>query len=277
MNQEHAVKIYKKLKFQNPSLVVVWNEDAGNLGRAVGGYLKQKLTGQEFAEITLENFFPLDGVSVKDDLAQFPESKFYACQENKLVIFQSTPPESEWYAFLNSVLDMAEHHCQIKELYTIGGMISESAHTIPRTLLTIVNSPEMKETLSQYDIASDMDYQTPHGQRPTLSSFLLWVAKRRNIQGASLWVPIPFYLVATEDIKAQRSILSFLDKRFELRLDFSDLDQEVQDQNEKLAQLRFDFPKIDDPIRRLESNLGLSEEENRELIRQIEKFLSKRR
>jgi predicted ATP-grasp superfamily ATP-dependent carboligase len=101
----------------------------------------------------------------------------------------------------------------------------------------------------------------------------LWVAKERNIPGISLWVPIPFYLATMEDLQAQKKVLSFLDKRLNLKFDFSDLDQEIQEQNEKLAQARSQFPQIDDYINRLESNLMLSEEENGELIKKIEDFL----
>ena len=154
-------------------MVVGWSEDAGKLGQKAIHYLNSKLGGREFGEIELADFFPLGGVSIEGDIAQFPESKFYCCQEKNLVIFKSNPPRSEWYKFLNSVLDVAEHYCHIKELYTIGGMVSLSPHTARRELLAIVNSPEMKKALSHYDLAMDMDYETRRGQRPTLSSFLL--------------------------------------------------------------------------------------------------------
>jgi len=273
LSQEYPSKIYKKPNLKNPSLVLGWNEDIGNLGRKITDYLNRKLKGQEFAEIEPEDFFSLGGVTIKGDLAQFPESKFYACQEHELVIFQSDSPRAEWYRFLNSVLDVAKLHCQVKELYVVGALVSLNAHTTPRELFAIVNSLEMKEVLGQYDLARDMDYQTPPGDRPSLSSFLLWTAKARNTPGISIWVPIPFYLAAVEDPQAQKKVLSFLDERLDLKIDFSDLDQEIREQNEKLAHARSRLPQIDDYIGRLESNLTLSEEENGELIKKIEDFL----
>jgi len=273
LSQGYPVKIYKEPDLRRSSLVLGWSEDMGNLGLKATGYLNQKLKGQEFAEIEPEDFFPLGGVAIKGNLAQFPESKFYACQKHELVVFQSDSPGAEWYKFLNSVLDVAEHHCRVKELYILGAMVNFSAHTTPRELLAVVNSVEMKEVLSQYDLAGDTDYQTPPGERPTLNSFLLWIAKGRNIPGVSLWVPIPFYLAATEDVQAQKKVLSFLNERLDLKIDFSDLDQEVREQNEQLARVRSRFPQIDDYINRLESNLMLSEEENGELIKKIEDFL----
>jgi hypothetical protein len=133
----------------------------------------------------------------------------------------------------------------------------------------------MKNELGQYDLARGMDYETPPGQRPTLSSFLLWVAKNRDIPGASLWVPVPFYLVATEDAAACRKVVDFFDKRLALGIDLSDLDEAVARQNEKLAQIRFGFPEVDSYIRNLESNVALSQEDSEKLAKEIEEYLKR--
>jgi predicted ATP-grasp superfamily ATP-dependent carboligase len=274
LGKENPLRIFRKPEFQNSSLVVGWSEDAAKLGTKVMGYLKRKLGGQEFAEIEPEGFFPLGGVAVENDVAQFPESKFYFCQNQNLAILESNSPTGEWYKFLSSVLDVAEYYCQAKEVYTIGGMISVSAHTTPRRLIAITNLPQTKETLRHYDLIGNMDYETPPGQRPTLNAFLLWAAARRNIAGVSLWVPIPFYLVGTNDPQACRKTLEFLDQRLNLGLDFSELDEEIAKQNRRLAQARNQFSELDDYIRRLESNLNLTEEENEKLIKGIEEFLA---
>jgi predicted ATP-grasp superfamily ATP-dependent carboligase len=276
LSQGDPVKIHREPGLGRSSLVLGWTEDAGNLGGKVTDYLNRKLKGQEFAEIDPEYFFSLGGVAIKGDLAQFPESKFYACPEHEVLVFRSDSPGAEWYKFLNSVLDVAEHHCQMRELYIIGAMVGFSAHTTPRQLFSVANSRETKEALSQYDLVRDMNYQTPPGERPTLNSFLLWMAKGRNIPGVTLWVPIPFYLATVDDVQAQKKVLTFLNERLDLKVDFGDLNQEIREQNEKLAQARSRFPEIDDYITRLESNLMLSEEENGELIKRIEDSLRER-
>ncbi len=275
MREEYPFRISMEPRFQNPSLVVGWNKDAGKLGIKVIDYLNKKLGGQEFCEIEPNDFFSFGGVAVEDDVIQFPESKFYACEKNDLLIFKSDSPSYEWYKFLNSILDFAENYSKVKEMYTIGGMVSLAAHTAPRELLAAFNSSEMKESLSQYHLERDVDYKTPPGQRPTLNSFLLWAAKKRDIPGVSLWVPIPFYLVAVEDPKAQKRVLEFFDQRFDLEIDFKDLDDEIRRQNEKIAQARIRSSEIDDYIKKLESNLSLSEEENAKLIKEIEEVLKK--
>jgi proteasome assembly chaperone (PAC2) family protein len=273
LTRGRSAKIHKEPGIRQSCLVLGWREDIGNFGQKATGYLIRKLRGKESAEIDPEDFFSLGGVGVEDNLARFPESKFYICPEHELVVFQSDSPEAEWYKFLSSVLDVAEHHHGTRELYALGAMISLDAHTTPRQLLSVTNSTETKESLSQYELARDMDYQTPPGERPTLNSFLLWVAKQRNIPGVSLWTPIPFYLAATGDAQAQKKALTFLNERLHLEIDFSDLDQEIRQQNEQLARARSRHPSVDDYIGRLERNLVLSKEENGELIKEIGEFL----
>ena len=264
-------------ELQSSSLIVGWSVDASGLGARVADYLNRKLGGESFCEIEPVDFFPLGGVAIADNLVQFPESKFYSCPGKDLVVFRSDPPDYQWYKFLSLVLDTAGHYCHVKEVYTIGGMISMAAHTAPRELIGTFNSVELKHALSRYNIDTGLDYETPPGQRPTISSFLIWAAKNRNIPGVSLWVPIPFYMITVDDPGAERRVLEFLNQRFDLRLDLSDLDEEIWRQNQAIAGLRNSFPDIDESIKRLESNLTLSNEESQRLVTEIEKILGEKR
>jgi len=273
LSEKYPCKVHFEPELEGASLVAGWDEDAGRLGARVIDYLNEKLGCKEFAEIDPADFFPLGGVSVDDNVAQFPESKFYCCPGKNLLIFKSNIPRTEWYKFLDSVLYVAERYCHAKELYTVGGMVYLGAHTTPRDLLAIANSPDMKAILNQYDLARDIDYESAPGQRPTLNSFLLWVARRRNIAAASLWVPIPFYLVASKDPRAWKKTLEFLDRRFVLGLDFSDIDADTARQNEKIAHIRMHSPEVDGYIQRLESNQTLAQEEYEKLAMEVEGFL----
>jgi proteasome assembly chaperone (PAC2) family protein len=270
-----SYKFYSKPKLRSCYLLVCWNEDAGRLGASVTDYINEQLKGQLFCEIEPEGFFYLGGVLVEGNIAQFPESRFYCCPEKNLIIFKSNSPRSEWYKFLNMVLDITEDVCPIRELYTIGGMVALAAHTTPRQLLATANSPEMKTVLSQYDLAGDMDYETPPGQRPTLSSYLLWLAKGRNIMGTALWMPVPFYLVSIGDPRACKKTVDFFNKRFELDIDLSVFDEEIHRQNEKIARLANRFLELDDFLHKLEANVSLTDEESSRLVQLMEEHLDK--
>ena len=273
MSETAPFTIHGKAKLDTSCLVVAWKEDAGKLGPGVTDYLVRQLEGQEFGEIEPAEFFALGGVSVEDDVAQFPESRFYSCPKAGLAILLSDAPRSDWYRFLNSVLDVAEYHCHARELYAIGGMVYFGPHTAPRQLFAVANGEEMRDVMGQYDLARDFDYETPPGQRPTLNSFLLWVAKGRGLPAAGLWVPAPFYLAGTEDPEAWRKTLEFLDRRLGLAIDFSEIDEGVARQDDKLARLRFNSAEIDSCIQKLESNLTLTEEEHETLTRVVQEYL----
>jgi len=265
-----------KPDLKSPYMVVGWSADASRLGTRVVDYLNRKLGGQVFAEIEQVGFFSLDGVAIEDNILQFPESKFYACPSNNLIVFISPPPANEWHKFFNLILDVAEN-LDVKELYAIGGMVSLGPHSVPREMVCTFNSPELQDSLSSYNLANlagGMDYETPPGQRPTLNSFLLWEAMRRNVQGVTLWVPVPFYLIAIDDPRAQRRILELFDQRFSLNLDFTEIDQEIGWQNQRIAEIRNTFPDVNEAIGKLERNVALSAEETQRLVKEIEKYLA---
>lgn len=272
-----SLKLSAKPKLRNPTLIVGWEADAAQLGTNVTEYLRKNLDAQAFCEIEPAEFFPLGGVAIENDMVQFPQSIFYACPEHDLVIFRSTIPRYEWSKFLNLIIDVALDYCHAKEIYTIGGMITLAAHTTPRDSWATFNSPQIKKALSSYQLSREMDFETPPGGRPTLNSFLLWVAKTRNLAGANFWVPMPFYLINAYDPEAYKKALEFFDNRLDLSLDFDDVDASIRQQNAKLGRLRQASPEIDGYIRKLESNLRLSAEEHENLAKAVDNCLKKKR
>jgi len=269
--EKDLFEIYQTPRLQNPSLIVGWQtQDAGKLSSKIIHFLNDKLGGRKIAEIKPSGFFPLGGAAFKDNLIQVSESKFWACENHNLLIFNSEEPKYEWYKFLTTVLDFAEHCCQVKELYTISGTPSLLAHTAPRRILAVYNQPEFQKILQGYGL-EDMTWEGP----PAISSYLLWAAKRRDIPGMSLWPEIPFYLAAREDPAATKLTLSFLDRRFSLGLDLGELDLEIRNQNEKIAQLRKENAEINKYINQLESGLSLNEEEQVKLAREVYQLLEK--
>ena len=191
-------------KLRKPTLVVGWESDTAQVGVAVTDYLIKKLDMQAFCSINPVDFFPLGGVSIENDIVQFPQSTFYACQEHNLIIFRSAIPRYEWHKFLNLIIDVAQEHCRVKEMYAVGGMVTLTPHTIPRDSWATFSSPQIKKTLTSYQLSRDMDFETPPGSRPTLNSYLLWIAKTRDIPAANIWVPVPFYLMSNDDPSSQK-------------------------------------------------------------------------
>jgi proteasome assembly chaperone (PAC2) family protein len=269
------IRYLSQPKFNNPALLVCWESDAGQLGEKVVDYLTRELDGKAFCEINPIDFFPLGGVTIEKDVVLFPESTFYSIPDRDLVVLYSTIPRYEWAKFFNLLMDVALETCHAREIFTIGGMVAMGAHTAPRDCWATFNSPQIKRSLSDYQLSREMDYETPPGARPTLNSFLLWSAQQRGLHGATLWVPVPFYLVSSDDPTAQKKVLEFLDSRLNLRLNFARIDAEIIRQNERLARMCQEQPEIERIIKKLEGNLALSETENETLIKEVEECLGK--
>ena len=272
MTREQPSRIHGKR--ESPALIVAWSYDAGRVAPRVIEFLDKKLDFEGFGEIEPVGFFSLDGVRIEDDLICFPESRFYSSSSARnIIILNSDAPSREHYKFLNAVLDFAQDHFKVKELYTIGGIVSASTHLSPRRVFAVVNRRELKGELAPYGVEVNVDYQTPPGSMPTLSSFLIWVARRKGIAGCGLWINVPFYLSAVGDPTASKYILEVLDARFELGLDFRELDLEIEKLNEDVEQLMRQDPNISRYIQMLERGIALSESEREKLAQDVAGFV----
>lgn len=270
--EKPQVEIYLKSELQTPSLIVGWHtKDIGKISSKVTDFLIENIGAKEIAEIKPLYFFSFGGARFKDDLIQFPESKFWVCEKDNLLIFKSDEPEFEHYKFLNTVLEFVESYGGIKEIYTVSGTVSFISHTHPRRILTVFNQSNLKERLKGYGL-EEMTWEGP----PAISSYLLWMAKKRGIPGVSLWPQIPFYLSFGEDFKAISLTLSFLNRKFNLGLDLEEFDSRAKIQDEKLFLFRKENPEIDKYIQRLETGNRLDEEEQLKLIREVYDLFEKK-
>jgi proteasome assembly chaperone (PAC2) family protein len=259
-------------RLKNPALIVGWSVDTGNFGRRVTDRLINGLGCRTLCEMQPVGYFGLGRVPVVDSVIRFPESVFYACEEKNLLIFRSVPPGMEWYSFLNQVLSIAERF-GVSQMYTLGAMVNSGAHTMPRQLMAIFGSQDERDSSEDFALGANWDYETPPGQRPTINSYLLWLAHRRNIRCVGLWVPIPFYLLGVGDPRSDRRMLGFLDERLALNMDLKGLDDEARRQSNRIADARRDSPELEDYIRKLETNLLLDGEESQKLVDEIERLL----
>ncbi|MGQ9645918.1 MAG: PAC2 family protein [Thermodesulfobacteriota bacterium] len=265
------VEIYQSPNLDHPMLLVGWQtQDVGKLASTVIHFLNQKMGGRRIAELNPLGFYSFGGVRFKRDLIQIPTSDFWAYEKKNLLVFKSDEPEFEYYRFLNTVLEWTESRFQTKEVTTLNGIFSLIAHTQPRRIFVVFNQEELRDHLQGYDL-EPLTWEGP----PALSSYLLWIARRKGLSGMSLWVEIPFYLAATEDPRAIWMALSFLNRRFSLDLDLSEFASRIRNQEVRIARLRESDSEVDDFIRRLESGLVLNEEEQLKLTRAVYDVLTR--
>lgn len=263
------VKVKAFPKHGSPFLVAGWSPDAGETGWWVVDYLNKRLLTREFAEIEPLGFFSLGGVEIRDNISRFPESKFFSSEEKDLIFFKSNIPGTGGYNFLNLVLDVAKSF-NVRGVYTVGGIVSMIAHTEEqRKVLAVFNAPQLKGDLAAYDLEMNLNYQGT----TSMNGFLLWVAKNREVPAAGCWVNVPFYLAGRVDPRANKALLNFLNLRFGLGVDLSELDRDIEIQDRRIARIRKKNFKLNEYMGKLEQKIDLSQEEIEGLVEELDKFM----
>ncbi len=250
---------------ERPALLVSWTRDVGAVSRGVADFLADTPGTSSFGRIKPVNFFPVGGVTVNDDVAEFPESRLLCNERENIVILRSDEPPSHRHEFLNGVLDLADEYHGAETLYTVNGIASMIPHTATRRAFLVSNDLALQRDLRRL-VPAGLAWQGP----PHTSIYLLWLAKNRHLSGAGLWVEVPFYLVDSEDFQAIRTGASLLGRILGWQFDLDDLDQRIAEQDETLTQLREQDPEIDTRIRILEQGETLDGNEQRELVEAVQ-------
>ena len=262
----NAIRFSTRPRLEEPSLIVAWDQDPGGVGPRAIEHLNKALNARPFCEIEPADFFSLKGVEVENDLAVFPDESFYCGDRADLIMLKATEPEFQPYRFLDTILDVAVNHCGVKNVLVVGTCLAHIAHTADRHIFSVSCDREIVAELAKYDIVP-MTWEGP----PAITTYLIWAANRRNTPAAGILPMVPFYLTVTQDLKQVRAVLSFLGKRFNLRLDLRELDDQIRDQDNTMDRLRQEDPEVDDWIRELElhKDLAMDHEEEVELAKRV--------
>jgi proteasome assembly chaperone (PAC2) family protein len=247
-------------KLKGTPFIIGWTKDTGAVARLTADYLIEASNGSGFCQIEPTAFYSLGGVPVTDDVAQFPQSRFFHSPSNRIVVLRADEPQSNRYEFLNAVLDLADQDGRAQALYTVNGIAALNPHSIARRVSGIFNAPALQRKLQQW-VPSDLSWQGP----PHTSTYLLWLAGRRHLPGAGLWVEVPFYLADYEDYQSVKVVVSLLSMILGLEIDLTRLDRLATDQDARLAQL-LDDPQTAQKIRALERGESLDRQDQLDLI-----------
>ena len=260
-------------ELERPVLVVGWREDSGNLGEQVTKYLNQELSLEPLAEIDPVGYFSLSGVQVSADVVGFPESRFYYSKTTSLISFISDIPVYEVNEFLKLVLEVATRY-NASRIILVNGFPVMASHNTPRTILANVNSSLVREWISGDGINTDVNFESPPGQKPPVSTYLIWKAGQLDISAVSLWLPVPFYLAAAVDSIGARQLLEFLKEKLTLPLDMNTAVADENHLRELLANLRSNSRDVEKYLSMMERNLSLTEYEAGQLVAEVRQAAS---
>jgi len=262
-SNDSPLRFSSQPRLERSSFIAGWTKDIGAVSRLAADYLIKTSDAGAFCQVDPAGFYAVGGVTVTDDVAQFPLSRFFYSQSHSAVILRADEPQSNRYEYLSAVLDLAQQYAGATGLYTINGIAALTAHTTPRRVFGAFNDVAMQRRLQQL-VPSDANWQGP----PHVSTYLLWLAGRRHLPGVNLWVEVPFYLADYEDHQSVKAVVSLLSMMLGWELDLSELDRLAADQSGKLALLE-DDPEIREKIRALEGGLSLNRQEQTELTEAV--------
>ncbi len=251
-------------------MIICWDEDAGRIGPEVARYLNEQFNAIPVGDICPIDFFTLAGVAIENDVARLSRTRLYYAEQKNLLILQSASPQFQHYKFFTAVLDLAEHYCRIKGLFTVNGFVASVPHVAERRILVVFNNEDFQKQFRSYSL-QNMDYEG----FPAISSYLLWMAKERNISAVSLWPEIPFYVSSNKDPQAVKAVVNLFNDRFQLDFDFDELNEQVELQNTKIEHLREENSEIDESLRNLESGLSLNEAEQINLANAVNELFGR--
>lgn len=254
--------------FDSPRMAVCWYEDPGGVGNRAIKMLNEQLGAKSFCDIEPPGFFPLTGVLVRDNVARFPQSRFWGEPSRDLVTFLSNEPPYARQIFATTLLDVAQHYCHARELIIISGQFTPGDYRTPRRCYAVFNQPTIQKQWRSYGLE-----EPTYRDVPSLSIYLLWDAGNRGIPGVRIRVDVPFYLGRSGDPCAIQTVLQLLSDHLEIDLDLTDLDQWKETQHQKLDELRSRDSTIDEIFQNLENGLALRDADQITLFNAVSQAL----
>ncbi len=226
----NGVIFYKEPQLNSPHFIAAW-PGMGNVALRAASFLREKLQAEELGEIAPGDFFPLPGVTIRDNLIdepRLPRSKFYSWRNQPdsrdILIFigDAQPSSGKEYAFANRVMDIAIQF-RAERIYTFAAMPSNIGHKeIPR-VWGVATDAKLTEVLREFDVQI-----MASGHISGLNGSLLGVAKMRGIEGICLLGELPYYASQLENPRASKAVLEVLGNMLDINIDMTELENLAQ-------------------------------------------------
>lgn len=238
-----GIKIIKRPRLKSPYLIVAW-PGMGEVAIKAVNYLIEKLNAEEFARIYPENFFYLTESVVKDGLLSLPElpfNKFYfwknpaakasgtgknpadKSEQNDLIFFtsDSQPDLIKAEEYSMRIIQVAKS-LKVKMIISFAAMPQPIDHIQNPNVWVTATSKELNSSLKKYNLQ-----QLTEGQVSGMNGLFLGLAKKEGFDGFCLLGEVPLYTIQIENPKASYAALEALSKIIKLKIDFTDLIEQV--------------------------------------------------
>lgn len=226
MNEWKLVKTGKIPKLSNPVLIEGL-PGIGNVGKVAADFIVEELDAERIYDFE-SNAMPHSAFVNESSLIELPGISVYCKKLPKkdlLFISGDAQPidERSSYTFSSVAIDLLKSF-KGKEVITLGGI---GLHQVPKKPKVYCTGTS-KKIVREYARGTEMDSNLYGIVGPILgvSGLLLGMAMRKKIQGVSFLAETyshPMYL----GIRGAREIVSILNKKFSMKINMKELDEEI--------------------------------------------------
>jgi proteasome assembly chaperone (PAC2) family protein len=214
-----------------PTLIASW-PGMGMLARMSADYLIQQLDAKQFAEIRS----PSNDIYFKDGVGGLSQYRhhfhyWHGEQCDLIICSGEIQPQSlsAIHQLAKQVLDVAEEF-GVKRVYTIAAV--PNPRDVKPRVFGVVNNPKLKNFLKEEGVT----LISGDGRITGLNGLLIGIAQEREIDGICLLGEIRYLDVPQH--RSVHSVLSTLTKILGITLDFSALERQAEEMEQKLERIR---------------------------------------
>lgn len=207
----------------------------GHIGKTTVSYLAQHLEAEKVGELYSHHFPPYTIVDDDKNVNMLKNDIYQVKREDgrDIVLIegnaQASSPEGH-YEVAEKIVGLVED-LESSEIITIGGYGTGDVVEDP-DVFGAVTEDEVKEEYSDYGI--DFDHEV--GQIVGASGLILGLGKEKDYQGICLLGETPGFLLS--DPKATEAVLRAVEQILDIDLDYSKLDEKVEESQEVLKKLQ---------------------------------------
>ena len=228
------IELEREPEVENP-VFVEGLAGIGHIGRNTVSYIADQTDAEQIGEITSHHFPPHTIVN-DDKTVETIKNKIYALnrEEEKDIILlegnaQAGTPEGH-HEVAEKVMNFIDGE-DASEIITVGGYGTGDVVEDP-SVFGAVSNEEMKENYSDIDLEFDHEV----GQIVGISGLLIGMAENNGMKGLCLLGETPGFLMS--DPKSTEAVLQVLEDVLNLDLDYSELDEKVEESQEVLKKLQ---------------------------------------
>lgn len=270
MSEERNLIFDSRPALRNPSIICGLNGWVNNGDVAVGGinYFIKQFKAVKFAEMPTSRYhiYQIPGIQstspvfkMQDGLiveTHLPRNDFYFARnlvsDHDLILFLGTEPNLNWEEYADSVVSLASDFGATR-LYAFGAILDTIPYSREPMMTCTCTSTKVKDEMEQYNVM----FSNRVGPA-TFNQMLLYACKKKNMDGASFTVRVPYYpefnIAIGYSPKSIKAVLVRLNHILHLDLNFDDLDAAVRELQSKLDAVRQQNPQFNNYIEELEKD-----------------------